>query len=274
MLGSKALPVFGAAGHEIIAPGRPEADLTDGRSLENLFRHRTFDVLVNCAAFTDVDGCEDASSYEAAMDVNARGPGRLSRLCRETGRRLVHLSTDYVFDGSSDRPCAEDDPLRPVNAYGRTKAEGEKAVRDGGADAIIVRTSWLYGPNGRNFVRTIAGLLRSKTRIDVVDDQVGGPTYTGDLALFLLDLVETGASGGVYHFANEGYVSWRGFAEAIRGLLGLSCEIVPVPSDRVPRKAKRPRSSRFDLSKARAVSRRPLRPWDAALADYLKEDRV
>jgi dTDP-4-dehydrorhamnose reductase len=274
MLGSKVAALFRRFGHEVFAPDWAEWDLTRTGDFGGFFADHEFEGLINCAAFTDVDACEDPSVYPKALAINGAGPGCLASECRKSGRWMVHLSTDYVFDGSADRPYAEAEPVRPINAYGRTKAEGERGFLESGTEGYLVRTSWLYGPNGRNFVKTMAGLLRTRPSVEVVDDQLGGPTYTGDLAAFLLDLVETRPPMGIYHFANEGVVSWRGFAEAVRDGLHVACEVLPVTSEKFSRPAKRPRNSCFDLTKARGVSRKPLRPWREALADYLKEERL
>jgi dTDP-4-dehydrorhamnose reductase len=185
----------------------------------------------------------------------------------------VHFSTDYVFDGQKPSPYLESDPTTPINIYGKTKLMGEKEIQEIGPAAYIIRTSWVYGPNGPNFVRTIAGLLKSKTQLPVVTDQVGGPTYTGDLASFALALLERKAQTGLYHFANGGYTSWNGFAQEIKKVLAITtCEILPATSEQFVRPARRPANSRFDLSKAAAVLGRPPRPWQDALKDYLEKE--
>ncbi len=275
MLGTQVTALFRAAGHELLEPSLEVLDLSRPGTLDRYFSERSFDGTVNCAAMTAVDDCEDPAFYPAALAVNGTGVGHLARLSRSTGRWMIHVSTDYVFDGKGTRPYRETDPVNPVNAYGRTKLEGERAFLESGARGWLVRTSWLYGPNGRNFVRTMAGLLRTMPKVEVVDDQVGGPTNSRDLAGFFLDLVSSNAPEGLYHFANDGYVSWHGLALGVRDALGLTGPIVePVPSSRFPRPAPRPLNSRFDLSKARSVVRAPIRPWKDALVEYLKEDRL
>ncbi len=269
MLGSRMATLLRVSGHQVLSPVRSLLDITDPAGLETFFKNETFDGMVNCSAFTAVDACEDPAQYPIALKVNAQSVGEMAKLSREKKRWLVHVSTDYVFDGKGERPWREEDPIQPLNAYGQTKAEGERLFQEQGCPGWIVRTSWLYGPQGKHFVRTMAKLMREKTSVEVVEDQIGGPTYTGDLARFILDLVEGKPAKGVYHFANEGYVSWHGFADAIRKELGLSCEVKSIPSSRFPRPAKRPFNSRFDLSKSRAVARNPFRPWREALKDYL-----
>lgn len=197
----------------------------------------------------------------------------MAKLSKELNRWMIHISTDYVFDGKGTEPWKETDTPKPLNGYGRTKWEGEWRFQEAGTLGWIIRTSWLYGPNGKNFVKTMAGLMSQKERVEVVDDQVGGPTYTEDLAQFMLDIAETKPPAGFYHYANEGYVSWHGLTLAIRDEMGLkNCQVLPVTSDRFSRPAKRPGNSRFDLSKARSVSRKPLVPWREALKRYLAEE--
>ncbi len=269
MLGSRMTALLMDSGHQVLTPGRSQLDVTDSASLEKFFKNETFDGIVNGSAFTAVDACEDPAQYPLAFKVNALAVGEMAKLSREKKSWLVHVSTDYVFNGSGEKPWREYDSIQPLNAYGKTKAEGEKLFLEQGCPGWIVRTSWLYGPQGKHFVRTMAKLMREKTMVEVVEDQIGGPTYTVDLAYFLLDLIEGKPAMGLYHFANEDYVSWFGFADAIREKLGLSCEIKPIPSSRFPRPAKRPFNSRFDLSKSRAVARHPFRHWREALGDYL-----
>ncbi|HJT23778.1 MAG TPA: sugar nucleotide-binding protein, partial [bacterium] len=182
-------------------------------------------------------------------------------------------STDYVFDGRKEGPYQETDPTAPLNVYGRTKWQGEKLLFVEKPSFYLIRSSWVFGPRGKNFVDTMVGLMKSRSRIEVVDDQVGGPTYTGDLARFTWELLEKKAASGTYHFANSGHVSWYGFAKEIQKQMGFTrCEVVPVSSDRVFRPAERPANSRFDLSKStRALGHSP-RPWQDALKDYLQRE--
>ncbi len=273
MLGSKIADVFRARGHELDCPPHAEADLEHPHTLERFFNSHAFDALVNCAAFTQVDACEEPAKFSMSLNVNGTAVGWLAKLCKKSNRILVHYSTDYVFDGRKEEPYVETDPTDPVNTYGRTKLQGEKLVLAENPFFYLVRSSWVYGPKGRNFVDTVVGLFKTRARLEVVDDQVGGPTYTGDLALFTGELLEKKAAPGTYHFAGSGYVSWYGFAKEIQKQTGLTrCEIVGVPSERVFRPAERPANSRFDLSKAaQAVGRAP-RPWSEALKDYLEHE--
>ena len=273
MLGSKAAEVFKAGGHELIAPPHPEADLNYPHSLEKFFKANSFDALVNCAGFTRVDACEEPARFSTALNANGSAVGWLAKFCRETGRVLVHYSTDYVFNGRKEGPYVEDDAPEPLNVYGRTKLQGEKLLLAQTPFFYLIRSSWVYGPRGSNFVDTIVHLLKTRLRIEVVRDQVGGPTYTGDLARFTLDLLEKKAGSGIYHFANEGWTSWHGFAQEIQKQTGLSrCQIVAVDSDKIFRPAERPANSRFDLAKATRAAGHPPRPWAEALREYLSKE--
>lgn len=272
MLGSKALEVFKQAGYELLAPLRTGLNLSRENQIDNYFKNNSFDVLVNCAGYTKVDACEEKENVPTARDVNGTAVGRLAHCCKTSGRSLVHFSTDYVFDGTKPGPYQETDKTNPINVYGQTKLEGEKLVQAENPFFYLIRTSWVFGPNGPNFVKTIAGLLKTKPRIEVVTDQVGGPTYTGDLAGFALELLEKKADAGLYHFANDGYTSWNGFAQEIKALTGSACEVAPTLSEKFVRPAKRPFNSRFDLSKAsHAAGHRP-RPWQESLKEYITKE--
>jgi dTDP-4-dehydrorhamnose reductase len=207
------------------------------------------------------------------LNVNGTAVGWLSKLARKTGRTLVHYSTDYVFNGRKEDPYFEEDAPDPINTYGRTKLQGEKLLRTDNPLFYLIRSSWIFGPHGANFVDKMAGLLKTKSRVEVVGDQVGGPTYTGDLAQFTLELLEKKAEPGIYHFANEGHVSWNGFANEIQKQTGLTrCELISVPSASIFRPAERPSNSRFDLTKATLAVGHPPRPWREALKEYLGKE--
>jgi len=273
MLGAKIIEVFKAQHQELLTPSHSEVDLNQPHTLEKFFQTQSFDALVNCAAFTRVDACEEPAKFSMALNVNGTAVGWLAKFCKKTGRILVHYSTDYVFDGKKEEPYLEADPAAPINTYGRTKSQGEKLLFTENPHFYLVRSSWVYGPKGRNFVDTMVGLFKTRSRVEVVDDQVGGPTYTGDLAQFTWDLLSRKAPSGAYHFANSGYVSWYGFAKEIQKQTGLNrCEVVRVPSDRVFRPAERPANSRFDLTKATQALGQAPRPWQEALKDYLTKE--
>ena len=273
MLGSKMAEILKAKGHELLAPSHSQVDLNRPYTIENYFKDQTFDVLVNCAGFTRVDACEEPAKFSMVLNVNGTSAGWLAKYCKRTHRILVHFSTDYVFNGQKEEPYLETDKPDPLNTYGKTKWQGEKLLRAEDPFYYLIRTSWFFGPKGDNFVSRMADLLMTKPRIEVVDDQVGGPTYSGDLAQFTMELLEKKAKPGLYHFSNAGSVSWFEFAQEIQKQTGyVSCEIAPVSSENVFRPAQRPANSQFDLSKATGAVGHAFRVWQEALGDYLMKD--
>lgn len=241
----------------------PELDITDpvgaARAVEGV------DVVVNCAAWTDVDGAE--SQEAAAFRVNAVGPATLARACAAHDAWLLHISTDYVFAGDADVPYPEDSPLRPATAYGRTKAAGEWAVRASLPDASwILRTAWLYGWGGTNFVSTMLRLAEQRDTLDVVADQLGQPTWAHDLAHRIVDTVEVRAPAGTYHSTAAGWTSWHGLAERTFQLSGLDATRVRrTTSDRFPRPADRPRWSVLGHDRWADAGLAPMPGWEDAL---------
>jgi len=241
MLGQDLLAALGDAGHESVGIDIDELDITDPAAVADFFStDSSFDVVVNCAAWTAVD---DAEVKEAiALRVNEAGPRLLAAEARLNGARIVQLSTDYVFDGSATTPYAEDAPASPASAYGRTKWAGEEAVRREHPDGhLVVRTAWLYGAHGNCFPKTMVRVGREKGALSVVDDQVGQPTWTVDVAATVLALVEQGAPAGTYHATSSGQTSWFGFARAIVEAAGMDPAIVsPTDSAAFVRPAPRP----------------------------------
>lgn len=216
-------------------------------------------VVVNCAAYTDVDAAE---SHEAqAHLINAEGAGLLAQACVVEGTTLVHVSTDYVLDGTGTSPHSVEAPLAPVNAYGRTKAAGERAVIDAGGRYFIVRSAWLYGAWGPCFPKTIAKAGAERGALQVVDDQIGQPTWTRDLAEYILSLVENDAPSGVYHGTSSGQCSWFEFAQEVCFSAGLGDIVTPVPSAAYPRSARRPAWSVLDHSAHEALGVPSIGPW-------------
>ena len=273
MLGSKMAEIAKSRGHELLTPAHAIVDLNRPHTLEKFFKENSFEALVNCAGFTRVDASEEPAKFSIAMNVNGTSLGWLGKFCARTGRTLLSFSTDYVFDGEKDGPYLETDGTNPLNTYGRTKRQGEKLAEDENPPFYMIRTSWVFGPKGDHFVKTIAGLLKTRSRIEVVEDQIGGPTYTGDLALFSLELLEQRRPFGFYHFSNQGAVSWFGFAQEIQKKIGNStCKIVPVSSANVFRPAKRPANSRLDLSKSQMAVGRTIRSWQEALGEFLEKE--
>lgn len=224
-------------------------------------------LVVNCAAFTRVDDCETAP--ERAFAVNAEAVGIVARACARAGCRLLHLSTDYVFDGAGAHPYREEDATGPRSVYGASKLAGEASALEA-PGALVVRTSWVFGAGGPNFVDTIRALLEARRApLRVVADQIGAPTYARFLARALLDLGESGAEGRV-HYRNREPVSWFEFARAIVAALGLEVEVVPVATSEFPRPAPRPAYSVLAVERFEALAGRPVEPWRAGLADYLQ----
>ncbi|MFJ3982875.1 dTDP-4-dehydrorhamnose reductase [Streptomyces fungicidicus] len=271
MLGQDVLARLAAAGERATALDRAALDLTDAAAVHRaLERHRPA-VVVNCAAWTAVD---DAETREAeALAVNGDGPARLADACARTGAVLLHVSTDYVFAGDATAPYAEDAPTAPRSAYGRTKLAGERAVLNTLPDrGYVVRTAWLYGTGGANFVRTMIRLEGQREKLDVVDDQRGQPTWSADLAGLLLALGRGALAGtapaGVYHGTNSGGTTWYGLTREIFRLLGADPDRVhPTTSEAFVRPAPRPAYSVLGHDRLAAAGVAPLRDWRAALAE-------
>ncbi len=263
LLAAAAARGLTAEGHDI-----DTLDITDAAAVRELVTWLRPAVLVNCAAFTAVDECE-AREAEATA-INGTAVGYLAGACDLAGATLVQISTDYVFSGEEDRPYREDDPPAPVNAYGRSKLRGEELAASA-RQHLIVRTAWLYGEGGRSFVEAIRGQIAAgRTELEVVHDQRGCPTYAADLAEAILDLVAAGARG-IVHAVSTGDASWYELAVEIVRLLGAGVRVVPVPTSRVPRPARRPRNSVLDTTRLRSLLGRPLPHWRDALARYLGE---
>jgi dTDP-4-dehydrorhamnose reductase len=260
----------------------PEFDLTDFYLIEAALGKFSPEVIVNCAAYTNVDGAE--AEEPLALRINGEGPWNLAQIARQLGAILVHVSTDYVFDGKNHSPYREIDPVAPKSAYGRTKLAGERAIIESGLESFyIVRTSWLYGPNGKNFVETIIRLAMEREELRIVADQVGSPTYTVDLAKAIFNLIGQKANPqspvpglhGIYHFSNEGQCSWYEFACAVIALArqqGLSIKtrrVVPIRTDEYPLPARRPAYSVFSKDKYRAVTGAVVPDWQSSLQQYM-----
>ena len=256
--------------HTLYLWGREEADLTDAGQVGSAARGIAFDAVVHAAAMTDVDRCE--SEPDRALAVNRDATRNVADLARERGALFVYVSTDYVFDGTKRSPYLEEDPVGPINAYGRSKLEGERAARESGARSLVVRTSWLFGAGGKNFVDTIASKLERGESLRVVDDQKGSPTYTRDLVHAIELLLRRGATGTV-HATNSGTTTWFGLAREIARVLGSDSSIEPVPTEAFPRPAPRPRYSVLSGARFRAWTGENLRPWEEAVGHYLAARR-
>lgn len=252
------------SGREVTALDRAALDVTDlGAVRQAASGHK---VIINAAAYTKVD---DAEEHEGlAHAVNARGAENLAIAAAENGARLVQLSTDYVFNGRATTPYAEDTPLDPISAYGRTKADGERLAQAANPGATyIVRTAWLYGAGGPNFAKTMLRLAQTHETVSVVDDQLGQPTWTGDLATQIVALLDSDAPAGIYHATNAGSASWFDFARAVFEAAGLNPDkVTPTDSSRFVRPAPRPSFSVLAHDSWRVVGLAPLRDWREALA--------
>ncbi|WP_338467582.1 dTDP-4-dehydrorhamnose reductase [Novosphingobium sp. ZN18A2] len=270
----RALVSQAPAGWEIVAPGRDGLDLADGDAVRAAVLAARPGLLLNAAAYTAVDKAE--SDEETALSVNAAAVGIMAETLRETGGRLVHVSTDFVFDGASQRAYRPDDERAPISAYGRTKAAGEDAA---GSDALIVRTAWLYCAGGRNFVRTMLHLMRTREEVRVVADQTGAPTWAPGLARVILALCGKGATG-VFHHCDAGLASWYDFAVAIReqalalGMLNRRVPIIPIASNDYPAPAARPAFSVLDCSRTRDLLGESAVHWQENLRKMLEEEKA
>lgn len=268
MLGHDIVKTF-TGQYELTGVDIDTMDITDMSSVERVFGDVRPHIVINCSAFTNVDACE--TEQAAAFAVNAHGVRNLAAASRQCDAVLVHYSTDYVFDGSGTAPWTEESIPAPLNVYGASKFKGEEHIRQLHDAHLILRTSWLYGKNGKNFVTTILKLVGENKQLRVVNDQVGAPTYTVDLAAQTRALLDAGCRG-TFNACNEGWCSWYDFARAILEEAGVTgVEVLPVDSDAFPRPAARPRNSRLNMNKLRNATGAPFPPWRDALHRYLKE---
>ncbi len=253
--------------HKITGLDLPDLDITNISAVQSFVFSHCPDLLINAAAYTDVDGCE--SNIDHAFAVNATGPRNLAVVCNELDIPLIHISTDYIFDGNSSEPYKESDNPNPQSVYGKSKLLGEQYVRELTNKHYIIRTSWLYGQNGKNFVDTMLRLAGERDEISVVNDQVGSPTYTVDLAQAISELI-TEPAYGTYHLTNSGTCSWYEFTLEIFKQAGITgVRVKPITTEELNRPAPRPKYSVLDNSKWIASGRPPLRPYQDALKEYL-----
>ena len=254
-------------GHTAIGVDVEEMDITDAAAVEKGMKAQELDAVIHCAAYTAVDAAED--NREICMRVNADGTRNIARVCKELGLKMVYISTDYVFDGKGERPWEPDDARSPLNVYGESKYEGELAVEEYLDKYFIVRIAWVFGVNGKNFIKTMLKLAENHKELNVVNDQTGSPTYTYDLAVLLVDMVET-EKYGRYHATNEGLCTWYEFAQEIFRQAGVDVKVNPVASEEFPAKAERPHNSRMDKSKLTENGFALLPTWQDALKRYLE----
>ena len=244
-----------------------QLDITDENNV-NMIKNIKPDIVINSAAFTNVDACE--SQYDEAYKVNAEGPKNLAKICKNLNIPLVHISTDYVFKGDKNEPLIENDPVGPNTAYGKTKLAGEKYIQETLDKYFIIRTAWLYGHNGANFVETMLNLSQNNNELNVVNDQIGTPTYTLDLAYAISNLIKTNKYG-IYHITNSGHCSWYEFAKEIFKLSNINIKVNPVKTEEFPRPAPRPKYSVLSNQKLIDNGFKPLRNYKEALKEYIKE---
>ncbi len=253
-----------------------EVDIASPRDLESFASAQSekIDWIVNCAAYTNVDKAEDET--EPARKINADGPRNIGRLAHKIGSKVLHVSTDYVFDGNGTRPWREGDPANPIGVYGLTKRDGERALLEENKPSYIVRTAWLYGKHGKNFVSTMLRLMKEKSEIGVVSDQRGTPTWARDLAEALIAIITTPeVPFGIYHCTGGGETTWHAFAMEIHrlgrelGLLGKDCAIKPLSTDEYPAKVRRPSYSVLDTGKIQRALHIEIPDWKKSLAAFL-----
>lgn len=264
-------------GHTAVGVDVEEMDITDAAKVDCTLKKVSPDAVIHCAAWTAVDLAEDEDKQEKVRLVNAVGTENIAKICKELDCKMIYISTDYVFDGEGTRPWEPDDERHPLNVYGQTKYEGELAVEKYLSKYYIVRIAWVFGVNGKNFIKTMLNLGKTHDKLTVVNDQIGTPTYTYDLARLLADMAESDKYGR-YHATNEGgYISWYDFtceimqqAKQYNPIYG-NVEVLPTDSSSYPSKAKRPSNSRMDKGKLTVNGFTPLPTWQDALARYLKE---
>ncbi|WP_018663374.1 dTDP-4-dehydrorhamnose reductase [Heyndrickxia acidiproducens] len=258
-------------GLDMIGIGQKELDITKEKDVQTFIQELKPDAIVHCAAYTAVDQAEDQK--EICWNVNVNGTKYLAEAAKEVNAKFMFISTDYVYKGEGTTPFVETDPADPINYYGYTKYESEKVVQSLLNDLFIVRISWVFGINGKNFIKTMLGLAETHDELNVVGDQIGSPTYTFDLAKLLLDMIQTDKYG-IYQATNEGFCSWAEFAEEIFKQSGKQVKVNAITTEEYPTKAVRPKNSRMSKQKLVDNGFKPLRPWKEALAHYLNELKI
>jgi len=253
----------------------PELDICDAEVLNTFIIDQHINAVINCAGYTAVDKAEEEALI--AQKVNSEGVLNLANALKKVDGKLIHISTDYVFDGNHSQPYKESDPVSPVGVYGKTKRAGELAVLNSSIDAIVIRTSWLYSMYGNNFVKTMLRIGNNKKSIQVVSDQLGTPTYAKDLAKTCLDILSDAGStniskkGSLYHYSNEGVTSWYDFATAIMEISNIDCKVIPIETKDYPTQARRPIYSVLDKSKIKSDFKVTIPHWKDSLEDFIKK---
>ena len=247
-----------------------ELDITDQKAVETFVSENEIDGIVNCAAYTAVDKAE--ANEELALLLNATAPGYLAKAVGDRGGWMIQVSTDYVFDGTKYKPYVETDPVCPNSVYGNTKLAGEESVMKGCENTMIIRTSWLYSTFGNNFVKTMIRLGNEKPELGVIFDQIGTPTYARDLAVAIFEAINQGVKPGIYHFSNEGVISWYDFTKAIHRLAGItSCHVRPLHTEEYPTPANRPHYSVLDKTKIKQTYGLEIPYWEESLEECIKK---
>jgi dTDP-4-dehydrorhamnose reductase len=259
---------------DFVFVGREELDLSNENNIARYFEGNAFDIIINCAAYTAVDKAEE--EVVLANQINHLAVSQLAQIAKNQQAKLIHISTDYVFDGESDKPYIETDETNPINVYGRTKLAGERALKEiMPTDAIIIRTSWVYSEYGNNFVKTMLRLGKQRDELSVVSDQIGSPTYATDLANAILDTVqnkalkEVGQETQVYHYSNAGEISWYEFAKEIFKLADIQCSVSPITTEQYPAPAKRPKNTLMNKDKIVETFNIELASWNSSLMKCL-----
>ena len=267
-LGTDLMNELEKRGIEGIGVDVQEMDITDAEACRRVIKNSGADAVIHCAAYTAVDAAED--NVDLCRRINGEGTRNVAQACKEADVKLMYISTDYVFDGQGTRPWEPDDERHPLNVYGQTKYEGELAVEELSDKYFIVRIAWVFGVAGKNFIKTMLRLGKERGAVSVVDDQIGSPTYTYDLARLLVDMIQTDKYGR-YHATNEGLCSWYEFAKEIFRQAGMDVPVTPVSSDAFPAKATRPSNSRLNKDKLSENGFERLPAWQDALGRFLKE---
>ena len=267
-LGTDLMNELAKRGIEGIGVDVQEMDITDAEACRRVIKNSGADAVIHCAAYTAVDAAED--NVALCRRINGEGTRNVAQACKEADTKLMYISTDYVFDGQGTRPWEPDDERHPLNVYGQTKYEGELAVEELSDKYFIVRIAWVFGVAGKNFIKTMLRLGKERGAVSVVDDQIGSPTYTYDLARLLVDMIQTDKYGR-YHATNEGLCSWYEFAKEIFRQAGMDVPVTPVSSDAFPAKATRPSNSRLNKDKLSENGFERLPAWQDALGRFLKE---
>ncbi len=255
--------------HEVVGLDKEEIDIVSANECQEAIKEIEPDIVINAAAYTNVDGCETAK--DECFAVNAEAVKNIADACRDKNIHIIHFSTDYVFDGAAKQPYQEDHQCNPINTYGASKMAGERYLRSLSDNYLLIRTAWLYGVKGKNFVQTILEKVKTAKKLTVVDDQIGSPTYTKDLAAAVDLLIKQNAKG-IFHITNRGSCSWYQFALKILQEAGIhEIDVTPIKSDQLQRPAKRPAYSVLSMQKFIQTTGKTMQPWQLGLQDYLEK---